>query len=219
MRHQRNHLTAIGFGILLLLGGTAISAAAPQTKEYRLTINGEETQIDDGETITVKLANGKVLKIAVHQNQTKISSGRFFSFAHDRSVNVASADLGNGVVQYAMMSARGTVVMVHEFSQLDPGSTIEDFRGQLLNQLTKDDIELGAAMRNAKVRRQIPRGASLKGIKAMLSKGPDETIYELQGAGRGRRAILFTTKIDATAPAQDKKMIEDFWSTLDVQLR
>jgi hypothetical protein len=219
MLHQRNLLTAFGLAMLALSGSAATSLAAPEIKEFRLTINGQETQVDSGETINVRLANGKVLNIAIHQNETKKFSAPFFSFAHDRRVNVTSAKFGNGAVQYAMMSARGSVVLIQEIPRLDEGVSIEDYRGYMLNVLTKDDVELGATMSQTKARRRLSRGSTLKGIKATLSKGSDKTIYELQAADRGRRALLVATKIDGAAAAEDKKMIEDFWSTLDVKLR
>ena len=210
---------ALGLATLSLSASASTSLAASEIKEFRLTINGENTQVDSGETIKFRLANGKVLNIAIHQNETKKFSAPFFSFAHDRRVNVTSAKFGNGVVQYAMMSARGSVILIQEISRLDKGISIEDYRGYMLSVLTKDDVELGATMSQTKARRRLSRGSTLKGIKATLSKGSDETNYELQAADRGRRALLVATKIVGAAAAEDKKMIENFWSTLDVKLR
>ncbi len=89
---------ALGLATLSLSASASTSLAAPEIKEFRLTINGENTQVDSGETIKVRLANGKVLMVAIHQNQTKKFSASYFSFVHDRRVNVTSANLGNDVV-------------------------------------------------------------------------------------------------------------------------
>jgi hypothetical protein len=62
---------ALGLATLSLSASASTFLAAPEIKEFRLTINGENTQVDSDETIKVRLANGKVLMVAIHQNRQR----------------------------------------------------------------------------------------------------------------------------------------------------
>jgi hypothetical protein len=186
------------------------SATAGAEKGYKLTIDGTVVNIDLGEVQDVQLKDGRKVSVQIERNDTVTFSGATFSFDHDGQFNVAKTDLGNGVTQYALFTPLGTMIIVQEYSDLNPVS-VTDF---MLQQILRDEQSAGAKLVKQPAERSLADGRMLKGVKAETTDQFDITDAEVVAAGSPNGGIIVVTRIDKHYIAKDGAILDKLWSTL-----
>ena len=127
---------------LTLIALCAGPAEAEDLKAFKLTIDGVTVDIDPGESTDVTLPGGKKSKVTLERNDFATFSGGNFSFVHPSDISVTKTDLGEDITQYLMASALGTIVVVQEYGEDEPGvAQPADAAG--------DDQGVGAGRRDA----------------------------------------------------------------------
>lgn len=195
---------------VLLLAGTGFSLA--ETKSFTLSIGDQTVQMDAGESLEVTLPGGGKTTVKLERNPFSRYVGKTFSFDHPSGLAVANSELDNGIEQYLMATAVGTLVIIQDYETLDP-TTLDQM---MLQQMTMDGVRAGAKVDQKPTTRKLADGTELKGIVA-TEAGAKETIrYEIVGHGNGDEGVLVITRVDDANAKVDGAVIERFWDTLKI---
>lgn len=193
-----------------LLAGTGFSLA--ETKSFTLTIGDQAVEMDAGESVEVTLPGGDKTTVKLERNPFSRYVGKSFSFDHPSGLAVASSKLADGIEQYLMATAVGTLVIIQDYQTLDP-TTLDQM---MLQQMTMDGVRAGAKVEQQPTARKLADGTELKGIVA-TENGAKETIrYEIVGRGKGDEGVLIITRVDDANAKADDGVIGRFWDTLKI---
>jgi hypothetical protein len=208
-------LARFALAVLLALPGSF--ALADEGKNYVVTIDGQDIPIDLGDVLTVPGKDGKDIKLGLRQSPISSFHGDFVSFQHGKEQNVTSTVLQDGLKQHMMATNTGTLVIVQEYADLDPGSLAD----LMLTQMSKDDLD-GTKLKKSPSKRTVAGGTDLQGLTGVVTrkKGTrDLTIrYEVMTLGIKDHGIVAVTRIDNDLGKDDQAIIDKFWSTLAVKL-
>lgn len=196
----------------LILGGAA-AAAGEGGKNFVLSIDGREVGLDLGETIEVPGANGQTMKVTLKRADQVTFRGGMLSFTHRGDLTVSSTSLDKDITQHLLASANGTVVIVQEYTSLDPTSLLE----LMLTTITDEPVAAGAKLTKTETSREVA-GRQIKGLKAELVSGSDKThveAYTLGGSGKG---VVIITQLADDYRDIDQAILDGFWSSLSLKL-
>lgn len=188
-------------------GGAAL---AQKKKNYEITVDGKKYDIGLNETLKAKTKGGKEVSIVLAKKQFAEFADNFVSFEHKSDLNVNSQDLGDGIRQLMMATAMGTVVMVQEYSNLDPSMLVP----MLLKEVTKESVKYGHTMTQEESVRTLASGAKLSGLKATLTYQGAESYWEVLALGKQDRGILIVTHVSKEFMVNDGDVLRRFWKTL-----
>ncbi|RWL80055.1 MAG: hypothetical protein EOR67_22655 [Mesorhizobium sp.] len=208
---MRLKIAAAAFGAIMLCGGVA---RAEDPKAFRLTIDGVTVDIDPGQDIEVTLPGGKTSKVRLEHNDFATFSGGTFSFVHPGNYSVTKTDLGDGIAQYLMASALGTLVVVQKYDKMNPVSLNQ----LMLQEMTRETVQAGGHLRQQPTTRKLADGKDLTGLKATVKTRTDSADFEIVGFGTADQGLLFITRIGDQDNATEQPLIDKFWETLKVNL-
>lgn len=208
---MRLKIAAAAFGAIMLCGGVA---RAEDPKAFKLTIDGVTVDIDPGEDIEVTLPGGKTSKVRLEHNDFATFSGGTFSFVHPGNYSVTKTDLGDGIAQYLMASALGTLVVVQKYDKMNPVSLNQ----LMLQEMTRETVQAGGHLRQQPTTRKLADGKDLTGLKATVKTRTDSADFEIVGFGTADQGLLFITRIGDQDNATEQPLIDKFWETLKVNL-
>ncbi|RWL97774.1 MAG: hypothetical protein EOR68_16625 [Mesorhizobium sp.] len=208
---MRLKIAAAAFGAIMLCGGVA---RAEDPKAFRLTIDGVTVDIDPGEDIEVTLPGGKTSKVRLEHNDFATFSGGTFSFVHPGNYSVTKTDLGDGIAQYLMASALGTLVVVQKYDKMNPVSLNQ----LMLQEMTRETVQAGGHLAQQPTTRKLADGKDLTGLKATVKTRTDSADFEIVGFGTADQGLLFITRIGDQDNATEQPLIDKFWETLKVNL-
>jgi hypothetical protein len=206
----RKPIPLILAAIWALTGGVC---SGEDYKNYEVTINGKTYGLNLDEAIQIKDEEGNEIEILLRKKPYTEYSDQFVSFQLRSELNVSAQDLGNGITQLMSATATGTLIMIQEYSDMNPSMLVP----MMLKELTKESVEYGHKMTQEKITRKLKSGATLKGLKAILRYKGEETSWEVLGYGKKDTGILVITQIDKEFFQTDKKLHERFWNTLDLK--
>ena len=109
--------------IIILLVMIAISpcqAFGENASNYEITINGETYDISLGHDYQIKSDSGEKLQFRVDKKAVMTYKNRYISFQHKSDLAISSTDLGNGIRQIMTNTAVGTLVLIQEYSTMNP---------------------------------------------------------------------------------------------------
>ena len=182
-------------------------------ENYNLEINGNIYSLESDKEKDVTLPDGTNLKLKLSLKEFLEYESIFFSFLHRNSFKPIRSDLGNGIIQTAMMTATGTGVGVQEYTRLNPSGLID----MVLDTLTKEDVAYGHELKVNDVSKKVGN-IELKGKEAITTyKGEywTRTVYVYGGKDEG---LLIMTMIKSQFVDKDIHIIRDFWRTLKIRL-
>ena len=203
---------AIALAALFLACLGAAAAAQEDGKAFRLKVGDSEVEIDAGDTVDIVLPDGSKAKATLTRNEFATYAADACSFMHPGEVSVSRSDLGDGVVQYLMATAIGSLVIIQTYRNIDPTHLKE----LMLKELTEDDVAAGAKVESRPVTRQVD-GKALEGLSAAETLNDDETTYEIFGYSKGSGGVLIITGVDRENLAEDGPKIAKFWETLKLK--
>jgi len=204
-------LAAAALATIMLCAG---SARAEDPKAFRLTIDGVAVDIDPGDDVNVTLPGGKTSKVRLDRNDFATFSGGTFSFIHPSTISVTKNTLGDGVTQYLMASALGTIVVVQEYKKMNPVSLNQ----LMLQEMTKESVQAGGTLTQEPTTRKLPDGKELTGVRATVKTRTDRADFEIVGFGLPDQGLLIITRIGDQDVATEQPLIDKFWETLKVKL-
>ena len=208
---MRLRLAAAAFVAIMLCAGLA---RAEDPKAFKLTIDGVTVDIDPGEDIDVTLPGGKTSKVRLKHNDFATFSGGTFSFVHPSNYSVTKTDLGDGIAQYLMASALGTLVVVQKYDKMNPVSLNQ----LMLQEMTKETVQAGGQLTQQPTTRKLADGKELTGLKATVKTRTDSADFEIVGFGTADQGLLFITRIGDQDNATEQPLIDKFWETLKIKL-
>lgn len=203
-------VSAAALTLITLCAGPGV---AEDLKAFRLTIDGVTVDIDPGESADVTLPGGKKSKVTLERNDFATFSGGSFSFVHPSNISVTKTDLGEGITQYLMASALGTIVVVQEYGKMNPVSLNQ----LMLQEMTKESVQAGAALTQEPTTRKLADGRELTGIRAQVKTRTDTADFEIVGFGRADQGLLFITRVAGEDAATEKPLIDKFWQSLKLK--
>jgi hypothetical protein len=208
--HIRSRLRSITAGLILV--AALISAAqADGDKSFTLTLDGQDYEINIGDTIKAKTKDGAEVDIALTQKEfTTFTKGKV-SFMHRSGLSVATTDVEADIHQYMAATALGTLVIVQEY---DKTSTVDlvDF---MMTQMTRDSVATGMTGESKPATRTLADGTVLNGKTKTLTGHGDTESFEILGANVGRGGILLITR-QGDANPDEATIIDKFWQTLKI---
>ncbi|TPI64499.1 hypothetical protein FJ417_02370 [Mesorhizobium sp. B3-1-7] len=208
---MRPRFAAAAFAAIVLCAGPA---RADDPKAFKLTIDGVTIDIDPGEDVDVTLPGGRTSKVRIDHNDFATFSGGAFSFVHSSSNSVTKTDLGDGIAQYLMASALGTLVVVQKYDRMNPVSLNQ----LMLQEMTKETVQAGGQLTQQPTSRKLADGKELTGLKATVKTRTDSADFEIVGFGTADRGLLFITRIGDQDNATEQPLIDKFWETLKIKL-
>ena len=203
-------------GPILVSVAVAVSAAslaqAEALKGYRLTVDGVAADIDVGGEAELTLPDGRKVTARLERNEFVTYAGERFSFVHPSAMAVTKTQLTEGIVQHLLASAVGTVAIVQDYEAIDPVSLDQ----LMLQEMTKESVQAGAALTQEKASRKLADGKELTGLKATVKTRTETVDYEVLGYGRIDQGVMVITRIDRENVAVDQPMLDRFWESLDL---
>lgn len=206
----------MGIGPILVSVAVAVSAAslaqAEALKGYRLTVDGVAADIDVGGEAELTLPDGRKVTARLERNEFVTYAGERFSFVHPSAMAVTKTQLTEGIVQHLLASAVGTVAIVQDYEAIDPVSLDQ----LMLQEMTKESVQAGAALTQEKASRKLADGKELTGLKATVKTRTETVDYEVLGYGRIDQGVMVITRVDRENVAVDQPMLDRFWESLDL---
>ncbi len=196
----------IAAALLWLACGAALAG------DYTLSIDGKPYDFELGRLQVIKLADGRSLTVSLNRKDVVTYTGAMFSFDHVSKLSPARKDLKHGVRQTMMISPLGTLILVQEYSSLDPTDLVDT----MLNELTKEEAHYGYKITKSDVRRTLPGGTTLSGKAAASSYKDSEIIRQVFTSKSHDAGVLIITQIDKDAPPEDQQMLDLFWKSLSI---
>ena len=190
-----------------------VAFAGDEYKNYEVTIDGKTYDLNLNEKIQLKDKTGKTANFVLRKKPYAEYTDQLVSFQHDSELSVSSQDLGDGIKQLMSASATGTLIMIQEYSTMDPSMLVP----MMLNELTKKSVDYGYSMTQEKVTRKLKSGVILKGLKATLKYKGDESCWEVLSYGKKDAGILVMTQIDKEFAKTDEGIHDHFWNTLKLK--
>jgi hypothetical protein len=187
---------------------------AEEQKTYRLTIGEVAVDINPGESLEVAMPDGKKVKVTLELNQFATHAGALFSFVHPTSIAVTQTEVDKTIQQHLMASALGTLVIVQEYSAINPVTLNE----LLLQELTRESVQAGGELTKQPATRKLSDGKELVGLKATVKMRTDESQYEVFSFGTADQGVVLVTRIDRENVPIEGAIIDKFWESLKITL-
>lgn len=188
------------------------SPAQDDGKAFRLQIGQQGFELDAGDTIEITLPDGTKSKATLLRNEFATFATDRFSFMHPGEISVSRSDLGDGVVQYLMATAIGSMIIIQTYDGIDPSN----LASMMLKELTEDDVAAGAKLEQATTTKLVD-GKTLNGLTATETLRDDVSNYEVYTHSDGDSGMIVITGLDNENVAEDGPKIDKFWKTLTLK--
>lgn len=182
-------------------------------ENYNLEINENIYFLELDKEKDVTLPDGTNLKLKLSLKEFLEYEGMYFSFLHRNSYNPTKRDLGNGVFQTTMSTATGTVIIVQEYTRLDPSSLVD----LMIRAITKKDVASGYELKENDVSKKMGN-IDLKGKEAITTYKDVKWTRFVYVYGAKDEGLIIMTIIKSDNVDLDIHMIRDFWRTLKIRL-
>lgn len=177
--------------------------------DYVLTINGKDHELDLEQETTVKLADGTELKLNLKQKEYLEFKADLFAFEHKNQFRPNRTDLGDGLLQTAIMTPMGTGILVQEYKQMDPSSLID----MMVKELTKEEVEYGYKLKEVSISKKVG-DAEFKGKKAITTYTGEEWTRSVLAYGKKDKGLLIVTFIEKDNYEKEKHLIDQLWKSI-----
>lgn len=181
---------------------------------YEISINGETYDISLGRDYQIKSNSGEKLHFRVNKKAVMTYKNGYISFQHKSDLAISSTDLGNGIRQIMTNTAVGTLVLIQEYSTMNPSAMVN----LMLQELTKEQINYGYKMQKETHSKALKDGIKLRGLRATLKYNEEEEYWTVSAYGKKDRGLLVITKIDKEYLSTEKSIIDLMWETLQIEL-
>jgi hypothetical protein len=178
-------------------------------KNFIVTIDGQEFEINPGDVVTGKSKSGADIKVELKRKEFSTFEQGDLSFEYRSDLSVASSDIASDIHQHLVASAVGTLMIVQQYDKINPGGLAEF----MLKQFTDGSGEPLEKMDKTEFSRTLSDGTILKGLKASAPE-KDGTSFEVLAADQGVGGVVAVTRISNDADKTEQPIIDRFWQTL-----
>lgn len=196
-----------------LILGAAAAAAGEGAKNFVLSIDGQEVGIDLGESIEVTGTSGQKMTVSLKRAEQLTFHGGMLSFTHRGDLTVSSTTIDKDITQHLLASANGTVIIVQEYTGLDPTSLLE----LMLTTITEEPVAAGGKLTKAATEREVS-GRKIKGLKGEVVSGSDKTHVEAYTLGTTGKGLVIITQLSDDNRDVDQALLDGFWKSLQIKL-
>lgn len=187
--------------------------AGEEYKNYELIIDGKAYDLNINEEIEAVVNSGKTVTVILRKKPYIQYSDQMVSFQHKSELSVSSQDLGDGISQLMSTTATGTLIMIQEYSGMNPSMLVP----MMLKELTKESVDYGYKMTQENVTHKLNSGIIITGLKATLKYKGEESYWEVLAYGKKDTGVLVITQIDREFIKTDKEIHSHFWKTLKLK--
>ena len=185
---------------------------ADDSKNYVMSVEGKDYDINIDDTITVKSKTGDVA-ITIKRKEFSTFAKDIVSFEHRSDLSVAATDVDRDIHQYLLASALGTLVIVQKYDAMNPDSLNE----LMLNQISKDDIASGFKIEKSDFSRTLSDGTKMNGLRAHLTYKKDDVDLQVLSVDLGDSGVIAITRYNSDMAVGEDKIIDRFWATLKLK--
>ena len=198
---------------LALVAATLVCGPA-YAGNFTLTINGKKFDVSLDKQVVIKVGASR-LRVTLAKKTIVRFKTATFSFNHPSRLSPSRTSLGNGIHQTMMASPIGTIIMVQEYSTMDPSGLVD----LMIRELTKEEVKYGYKIKKSAAARKLADGKKVKGKMAVSKYKSKQIVRHVLTYGWTDAGILIVTQIDRSSSAQEAKMISTFWKTLKITLK
>ena len=201
--------------ILFAVALTSFVSAASAAPNYQIVLNGSVHDVELDKEYKVPLAEGgENVSFTVRVKEDQTFSDSFLSFSYKKKFSLTESGIHEGVNQVLLNSALGTIVIVQEYSTVNPSGLTSFF----LNELTSEERAAGFTQTTKPYEKKLSDTLTLKGIEAVVEKGEQKIQYIVAAHGTDKTGILIAVRLDQEFSKSDGELIENFWNTLSIKL-
>ena len=182
---------------------------------YLLTIDGKTYELDIGEMTTATLQNGQKVQVKLEKKDIATFKTEMFSFNHPSGFAPSKTDLGDGVYQTIMATPTGTMVMIQEYTGLNPCGLID----MIVTELTKEEVHYGYTITKRDVSKKLADGQTVTGKFVVSKYRKDENQRNVLCYGGKDAGLIIVTQLDNNTRGEDMAMIDLFWKTLTILVK
>jgi hypothetical protein len=188
--------------------------AADAAKNFILTIDGKDFEINAGDTLKANAKSGSEFEVKLTRKEFSTFNQGKLSFEYRSDLSVASTDVDKDIHQHLVASALGTMLIVQQYDRMSPEG-LEDF---MLKQLTESAVGgADAKLEKSDYTKTLSDGTVLKGLKAALTSSAEDISFEVVATPRAANGgVMAISRINTDASADEKKIIERFWASLKI---
>lgn len=191
-----------------------LASPAFASPNYEAVLNGSVHEIRLGEEYSFPLAEGaEPVRLLIRLKEQQTYSDEFVEFAYNKKFSLTETGLHEGVNQILLNSALGTIIIVQEYSTVNPAALTSFF----LNELTADERAAGFTLSTKPYARETG-GRTLQGIEAAVERDEKKIRYVVAAYGAERSGLLIAVRTDSEFEAADKQLVQTFWETLKINL-
>ncbi len=198
---------------ILIISFSAIFASVKmmdKPENYKLTINGKDYNLALDHKKEITLPDGNKYSVTLTLKDMIEYQSKFTSFNHRNIYQPSKTKLDEGLDQITLFTAKGTLVLIQEYSNVDPSFVID----LMIKETTKEEIQYGYKYKEKNVTKKIGK-YTLKGKQAITSLDQDAYQREYYALGyKGGGLFIMTQIIKDSDYHKEKHLIDDFWNTL-----
>ena len=209
---MNRRLARILLSINFAAGIFGLSAFAEDSKNYVLSVDGKDYDINIDDTLTIKSKTGDVA-ITLKRKEFSTFAKDVVSFEHRSDLSVAATDIDRDIHQYLLASALGTLIIVQKYDAMNPDTLNE----LMINQISKDDIASGYKIEKSDFDRTLSDGTKMKGLRAHLTYKKDDVDLQVLSVDLGDSGVIAITRHNKDIAADEARIIDRFWATLKLK--
>lgn len=198
----------------LILAALATPALAADTaKNFVVTIDGQDYEINPGDNLSVKSKAGKALKIALKRKEFAIFETGLVKFEYRGDLSVASTSIDPNIRQHLVASALGTLLIIQQYDKINPGM-LTDF---MLKQMTDGDVAAAARLDSVPFTLTLADGTVMKGVKASVKSDKDDVSLQVLAADTGAGGVMAISRINNDMGKDEQPIVDRFWKSLSLK--
>ena len=185
---------------------------AEDSKNYVMTVDGKDYDINIDDTITAQSKKGDVA-ITLKRKEFSTFTKDVVSFEHRSDLSVAATDIDRDIHQYLLASALGTLIIVQKYDAMNPDSLNE----LMISQIAKDDLATGYKIKKSDFNRTLSDGTKMKGLRAHLTYKKEDVDLQVLSVDLGDSGVIAITRYNNDMAVGEDKIIDRFWATLKLK--
>ena len=179
---------------------------------YILTMNGTKVELNLDVEQKHKLPDGSEVTLKLERKSTSTFKTTGVSFEYPGALNVATTEISKDTYQHMLASARGTVILVQTYPDIDASQLVELMTGKM----TDDDVAAGEQRETKPFSRTLADGTVVTGTLSTLKAPGNEAIVEVLAIRQGRGGTMLITRTDRDIAPDEGSIIERFWASLSL---
>ncbi len=181
---------------------------------YILTIDNRPYDLSLGEAERIKVGD-QYFSVKIEQKNILTYKTENFSFQYSNKYSPSKSDLGGGIIQTAMITPLGTVVMVQEYQNMNPSGLID----LMINEVTKEEREYGYKIESNLHSITLSDGKELTGkVVTSKYKGSDRKRY-FYTYGIKDSGLFIMTQIDYKIDSKNEEFIKKFINSFIITMK